>query len=94
MKQRKTLREMASDQAQPAMQVGGKPASTCPYCGAGLFVDGVNRTDRDIVRYVICRNQHCGKRFMTHQVPAKIVREIKPNSADGNLDDRSSVRIA
>ena len=71
-----------SGKRQP-MSVAGKPADVCPHCGAGLLVDGVNRTDHEIVRYVVCRNRNCGKRFLSHQPPAKILREVG-NSADGN----------
>lgn len=67
------------------MQIAGKPANVCPYCGAAMFVDGVNRTEYDIVRYVECRNKKCGKRFLTRQPPAKLVREVgNDDSADGN----------
>lgn len=72
-----------AEQDKPPLQIAGKPATVCPYCGAGMFVDGVNRTQHDIVRYVECRNKACGKRFMSRQPPAKLVREIDDNSADG-----------
>ena len=82
MKPRKTLQQMASADAQP-VQIAGKPANTCPYCGCGLYVDGVNRTSQTIVRYVECRNKNCKRRFMSSQPPAKIVREIGEDSASG-----------
>lgn len=63
------------------MQIAGKPADACPYCGCGMFIDGVNRTDREIVRYTQCRNEKCGARFLSSQPPAKLLREV--NSADG-----------
>jgi hypothetical protein len=76
-KPRKTLAQMAKEASgQEPMQIAGKPADVCPHCGAGMFVDGVNRTDHDIVRYVVCRSNRCGKRFLTRQPPAKIVREV------------------
>ena len=64
------------------MQIAGKPAEVCPYCGAGLFVDGVNRTDMEIVRYVVCRNRSCGKRFLSKQAPAKLMREVGGDDDD------------
>lgn len=86
MKPRKTLRQMAREAtSEEPPQIAGKPANVCPYCGAVMFVDGVNRTAQTIVRYVYCRNESCGKRFMSSQPPAKLVREIgDENSASGN----------
>jgi hypothetical protein len=52
-----------------------------------MFIDGVNRTKHEIVRYVECRNRHCGRRFVSYQPPAKLLREIgtdDDNSAGGN----------
>lgn len=86
MKPRKTLTDMAKGTAQQELQIAGKPATACPYCGCGMFVDGVNRTDREIVRYVQCRNQKCGRRFMSVQQPAKLIREIEDNSAGGSCE--------
>lgn len=63
------------------MQIAGRPANVCPYCGAGMFVHGTNTTDREIVRYVNCRN--CHKRFLTVQQPAKILREVGEDSSSG-----------
>jgi hypothetical protein len=77
----KTLAQMAAEaagNAQP-MQIAGKPADQCPHCGAGMFVDGVNRTQHEIVRYVVCRNKRCGKRFLSKQPPAKLLREVGPD---------------
>ncbi len=73
---------MATAGIEP-QSVRGKPAAVCPYCGAGLLIDGTNRTEYDIVRYVECRNKNCGKRFMTRQPPAKLVKEIKDSSVSG-----------
>ena len=69
--QRNTI---ASLKGQEPMQVNGKPADVCPYCGAGMFVTGTRRPAELIRRYVHCRN--CGKRFESRQPPAVIVREI------------------
>lgn len=82
---RKTLQEMATSESRAA-SISGHPADTCPYCGAGMFIDGVNRTQQDIIRYVECRA--CHRRFMSRQAPAKIVREIDGNSAGGMPDIR------
>ncbi len=82
--ERPTAQELASGGDQP-VQIAGKPACVCPYCGAGMFVDGTQATGREVVRYVECRNRKCGRRFVTVQPPAKIVREIgnDDDSADG-----------
>ena len=88
-KPRKSLTEMAA--REPPMNVAGMLATRCPYCGCDTFVNGVNRTDKEIARYIECRNANCrdssGKprRFLTYQPPAKIVREITKddNSAGG-----------
>lgn len=77
LKPSKTLSQMQAEaNGQQPMQIAGKPADVCPHCGAGLFVDGVNRTQFEIVRYVYCRNKRCGKRFLSKQPPAKLLREI------------------
>lgn len=73
MKPRKPLREMGD---RPAVTIAGKPADVCPYCGCVLFVDGVNRTDREVMRYVECRNASCRRRFVSYQTPAKLLREV------------------
>lgn len=74
MKPRKSLMEMAG-QEEPK-QIAGCPAGVCPYCGCATFVDGVTRTEKEVTRYVECRNSNCGRRFLTYQPAAKIVREI------------------
>lgn len=71
--ERPTIAEL---RGQKPVQVAGQPAAVCPHCGAGMFVDGVNRTEREIVRYVVCRNKKCGRRFVSYQQPAKLLREI------------------
>lgn len=85
MKPRRTLAQMASEHEE-RKTIAGRPADVCPYCGAAMFVDGVNRTPHDIVRYVECRNAKCGRRFVTRQPPARLVRELgdEDNSAGGN----------
>lgn len=85
MKPHKTLQQMANEASGEPKEIAGKPADVCPYCGAAMFVDGVNRTAQTIVRYVECRNKSCGKRFMSSQPPAKLIREVGDNdSASGN----------
>lgn len=84
MKPRRTLQQMATEASgQQPRQIAGKPADVCPVCGAGMFVDGVNRTMHDIVRYVECRNPKCRKRFMSRQPPARLIREIGDDSVGG-----------
>ncbi len=83
MKPRKPLMEMASGNSEPK-QIAGLPADVCPFCGCTLFVDGVNRTEKEIARYVECRNSNCKRRFLSYQPAAKIVREIiRDDSAGG-----------
>lgn len=82
----KSLAQMAAEAARGGaepLQIAGKPADKCPRCGCVLFVDGVNRTDHDIVRYVVCRNKQCGKRFLSRQPPAKLVREVGDDDSVG-----------
>ena len=82
-KPRKSLMEMARGDTQPK-QIAGMPADGCPYCGCVTFVDGVNRTEKEITRYIECRNKNCKRRFLTYQPAAKILREIgHDNSVDG-----------
>lgn len=74
---RPTARDLASKaNGREPMQIGGKPADACPYCGAGMFIDKTQATAKEIVRYIYCRNRNCGKRFLSHQPPAKILREV------------------
>jgi hypothetical protein len=72
---RPTARELASGGEQP-LQIAGKPADICPYCGCAMFADGTRNGEAVIFRYVACRNQTCGKRFMSKQPVARLVREI------------------
>ncbi len=80
MKQRKPLMEMASPGSEPK-QIAGLPADQCPFCHAGMFVDGVNRTEKEIARYIECRS--CKRRFLSYQPAAKLVREITKDSVSG-----------
>ncbi len=82
MKPRKSLTEMADIREQK--QVAGHPANECPYCHCVMFVDGVNRTDKEVTRYIECRNHNCRRRFLSYQPAAKILREIThENSVNG-----------
>lgn len=72
----KQLRDRTLASENPPMQISGKPADRCPYCHCAMFVDGVNRTDKEILRYVECRNPNCRKRFKSIQQPAKLLSEI------------------
>lgn len=77
MADRKTLAQMAAEAAENSGgSIAGQPADKCPHCGAVVFVDRTIRTDHEIVRYIQCRNTNCGKRFMTRQPPARLVREL------------------
>jgi len=82
--ERPSARQLAAKCAgQEPMQIAGKPADVCPYCGAGMFVTGTRTRDTSISRYVACRN--CGKRFVSRQPkdPGTLIREI-------DADDESS----
>jgi hypothetical protein len=57
------------------MQIAGKPADVCPYCGAAMFANGTRSGDAVTFRYVQCRNKKCGKSFVSKQPPAVLVRE-------------------
>lgn len=89
----KTLEQMAAEASggQP-MHLAGKPAHICPYCGAAMFKDGTNRTDKVIVRYVECRNRNCKRRFLTSQPPERIVREISEDDSAGGKPALTLVR--
>lgn len=83
--QRPSLRELASRSAGPPAQIAGKPAAECPYCGCSMFVDGTRPGEKVTFRYVYCRNRNCGRRFLTKQTNAVIVREI----GDSELPSRT-----
>lgn len=90
MSRRKTLRELATESEGEPMQIAGKPADVCPYCGAAMFAAGTRQGESTTFRYVHCRNKSCGKRFMSKQpkpAPATIVREI------GGDDENASLRV-
>jgi hypothetical protein len=76
-KEAKTLAELAAIAAgrQP-QQIAGKPADVCPYCGCAMFAHGTRQGEQMTFRYVHCRNPQCGRRFMSKQPPATLVREI------------------
>lgn len=97
-KPRKTLAQMAQEaagQSQP-MQIGGKPADVCPYCGCGLFVAKRMPGDKQIVRYVECRNPNCGKRFLSSQPPpppARLLREVGGDDEDNSISGKRSLTL-
>ena len=70
------------------MQIAGYPADVCPYCGCGLFANHTKTLATRIIRHVVCRNESCGKRFVSRQEAARLVREVKTDdfSRSGNLD--------
>jgi hypothetical protein len=62
------------------MSFGRVPAVVCPHCGCALIAYRTTTLQTRIERYERCRNQNCGKRFVTYQAPAppvEIVREIE-----------------
>ena len=87
MKPRKSLQQMTAEaNGEQPMQIAGKPATVCPYCGAGMFVQGTRDGEAVTFRYVKCRS--CDKTFYSKQAnppPPVIIREIgaedEPSSA-------------
>lgn len=80
----KSLAQLAaeSDGREP-LQIAGHPADKCPYCGCALFVRKTTAMKQPIIRYVHCRNQKCGKSFLSRQPPAELVREVGGEDAEG-----------
>jgi hypothetical protein len=59
------------------MQIAGKPADVCPYCGCGMFATGTRDGEAVKFRYVLCKKPRgCGRRFYSKQPPAVLIREI------------------
>lgn len=82
--ERPTARQMASGSTEP-LQIAGKPADVCPYCGAGMFVNKTQGLQTRIDRYETCRN--CSRKFVTRQPQKVFVREISQTdevSSGGN----------
>lgn len=81
----KTLAQMAAEaNGQQPMQIAGKPADVCPYCGAGMFVTAKRPGGSDSFRYIKCRNEKCGRKFYSRHPkpePGTIVREVDDESA-------------
>ena len=69
------------------MQIAGKPAAVCPYCGCAMFANGTQTTPQQIYRYVVCRNEKCRRSFLSKQPPATLVREVTgdDDSSSGNM---------
>jgi hypothetical protein len=74
MKPRTPLNQMGQDQQPTA--INGKPADVCPNCGCAMFAHGTKTQADATYRYVHCRNNKCGKRFLSKQLPAKLIREV------------------
>lgn len=60
-----------------SLHIAGKPATACPYCGAGMFVNGTQVFNTRVDRYERCRN--CNKTFITRQPRKVFVREVRPS---------------
>jgi hypothetical protein len=75
MKPRTPLNKMGREDEQP-MTIAGKPADVCPYCGAVMLNHRKQETSHQIVRYRTCRNEKCGKSFVSSQGPERLVREV------------------
>jgi len=74
--ERPTARDVSDAANGRSIQIAGQPADQCPYCGCALFANGTETGDSRIIRYVVCRNGSCGKRFVSRQPTAKLVREV------------------
>jgi hypothetical protein len=75
---RPSARELAAQgDRREEIKIAGKPADLCPYCGCAMFAAGTRSYQTTIRRYVHCRNSSCGKRFISSQPPATLVREIE-----------------
>lgn len=81
--ERPSARQLATGTDKP-MEIAGKPADVCPYCGCAMFADGTRKHSSVTFRYVVCRNHSCGKRFMSKQPPATIVREIEHDDSEAS----------
>lgn len=87
--ERPTAQELRDGSAD-GKSIAGKPANVCPYCGCVMFVNGTNTLATTIERHVYCRNESCGKGFISRQPPAVLVREINqrdkvPSSGNASL---------
>ncbi len=81
--ERPTARQLASAGEQP-MQIAGQRADVCPSCGCAMFANGTRKGESMTFRYVVCRNRSCGKRFLSKQPPATIVREIESDESSSS----------
>ena len=85
-KDRPTAQELAG-QSQQGKSIGGKPADVCPYCGCAMFVEGTRKGETDSFRYVSCRNESCGRKFVSRQPPATLVREVNRRDVSSSGQD-------
>lgn len=90
--ERPSARELASGGAKP-LQIAGKPADACPYCGCAMFAQGTRQGEEMTFRYVKCRNRQCGRKFYSKQPPATIVREIGDDDELPSSSGRPSLTI-
>jgi hypothetical protein len=92
--ERPTARQLADQANESPQQIAGKPADVCPYCGCGMFVDGTRNFSGVVIhRYVNCRNKACGRRFVSKQPPAVLLREIDDNADDSSSSGRSLLSV-
>lgn len=81
--ERPTAQELAAGKTAP-MQIAGKPADVCPYCGAGMFVKRTYGLETRTLRREKCRNPNCGKKFITRQPQKEFVREVLPDDEESS----------
>jgi hypothetical protein len=78
------------------MQIAGKPADKCPYCGCAMFVRKTMPQETSMTyRYERCRNKSCGRKFYTRQLPPpprEIVREVQDKSSSNGIDQLTVYR--
>jgi len=73
---RPTAQQLAGASRGQPTSFGGQPANVCPACGCAMFAYRTTTLNTRVIRYETCRN--CGRKFITRQLHAEIVREVKP----------------
>lgn len=87
---RPTAQQLANGGSQP-MQIAGKPADLCPYCGCAMFANRTDTLATIIIRRVNCRS--CGKRFVAKQPPATLIREVGVDDEEDSSSGKLSLSL-
>ena len=92
--ERPSARQLAAKSSGSVpLQINGRPADVCPHCGCALFVAKRMPGDREIVRYVECRNRNCRRRFLSSQQPAKLLREVGRDDDDISISGKHNLTL-